>query len=179
MMMQRGAVVVDPKPGWAAPLYADLLPGAHAIVLGGAHAGIEARRVGFEIRDTILVSGEGSALILRRPIEAPTVAAQVADTATGAMWIDGCRIGPNPGYRYNAERNGTTFHGEQGARMRQTAGKRGSATIESTQGRWPTNLVFVRYKLGGGASRFYPRYEDRAAAMVWLERLILGPGANQ
>ena len=28
--------------------------------------------------------------------------------------IDGTRIGTNPGYKYNADKNGTTFHGQQG-----------------------------------------------------------------
>jgi site-specific DNA-methyltransferase (adenine-specific) len=50
-------------------------------------------------------------------------------------------VGPNPGYSYNAGKNGTTFHGEQGARQVQTAQKRGADTVESTAGRWPANVV--------------------------------------
>jgi len=57
------------------------------------------------------------------------------------MNIDACRIGDNPGYKYNADRNGTTFHGKQGERIKQTAAKKGSAVIESTKGRWPANLL--------------------------------------
>jgi DNA modification methylase len=57
------------------------------------------------------------------------------------MNIDACRIGLNPGYKYNADRNGTTFHGKQGERIKQTAEKKGSQFIESTKGRWPANLL--------------------------------------
>ena len=51
------------------------------------------------------------------------------------------RIGENPGYKYNADRNGTTFHGKQGERIQQSAAKKGSQFIESTKGRWPANLL--------------------------------------
>ena len=57
------------------------------------------------------------------------------------MNIDACRIGDNPGYKYNADRNGTTFHGKQGERIKQSAEKKGSQFIESTKGRWPANLL--------------------------------------
>ena len=57
------------------------------------------------------------------------------------MNIDACRIGENPGYKYNADRNGTTFHGKQGERIKRTAEKNGAQFIESTKGRWPANLL--------------------------------------
>jgi site-specific DNA-methyltransferase (adenine-specific) len=57
------------------------------------------------------------------------------------MNIDAARIGENPGYKYNADRNGTTFHGQQGERIKQSAAKKGSQFIESTKGRWPANLL--------------------------------------
>jgi site-specific DNA-methyltransferase (adenine-specific) len=57
------------------------------------------------------------------------------------MNIDAARIGENPDYKYNADRNGTTFHGKQGERIKQTAAKKGSQSIESTKGRWPANLL--------------------------------------
>ena len=57
------------------------------------------------------------------------------------MNIDAARIGENPGYKYNADRNGTTFHGNQGERIKQSAAKKGSQFIESTKGRWPANLL--------------------------------------
>jgi site-specific DNA-methyltransferase (adenine-specific) len=62
------------------------------------------------------------------------------------MNIDAARIGENPGYKYNADRNGTVrngtiFHGRQGKRIKQSAAKKGSQFIESTKGRWPANLL--------------------------------------
>jgi len=57
------------------------------------------------------------------------------------MNIDAARIGENPGYKYNADRNGTTFHGNQGERIKRSAAKKGSQFIESTKGRWPANLL--------------------------------------
>ena len=60
------------------------------------------------------------------------------------MNIDAARIGENPGYKYNADRNGTTFHGKQGERIQQSAAKKGSQFIESTKGRWPANLLLGR-----------------------------------
>jgi site-specific DNA-methyltransferase (adenine-specific) len=55
--------------------------------------------------------------------------------------IDGTRIGECPGYQYNADKNGTTFHGEQGDRIKRTAEKNGSLMITATKGRWPANLI--------------------------------------
>jgi site-specific DNA-methyltransferase (adenine-specific) len=57
------------------------------------------------------------------------------------MNIDAARIGENPCYKYNADQNGTTFHGTQGERIKQSAAKKGSPFIESTKGRWPANLL--------------------------------------
>ena len=80
------------------------------------------------------------------------------------MNIDACRIGENPGYKYNADRNGTTFHGKQGERIKQSAAKKGSQFIESTKGRWPANLLLdeeaaalldAQSEDAGGASRFF------------------------
>lgn len=95
-------------------------------------------------------SGFGTALkpaaefwiLARKPLEG-TVTANVLKYGTGALNIDGCRVGDNPGYRYSADRNGTTFHGEQGARVRQTALKKGSEVIDSAKGRWPPNLLLT------------------------------------
>ena len=40
-----------------------------------------------------------------------------------------------------ADANGTTFHGKQGERIKQTADKKGPEFIESTKGRFPANLI--------------------------------------
>ena len=80
-------------------------------------------------------------IVLARKPPIGTVAENVQQHGTGALNIDGCRVGTNPGYHYNADRNGTTFHGQQGERIKQTAKKKGAATVQSTQGRWPANFV--------------------------------------
>jgi site-specific DNA-methyltransferase (adenine-specific) len=80
--------------------------------------------------------------VARKPLaKGCTVAENVLDHGTGALNVDGCRVGTNPGYKYRADANGTTFHGQQGERTKQSAEKKGSEFIESTQGRWPANLI--------------------------------------
>jgi hypothetical protein len=79
-------------------------------------------------------------ILCRKPLDG-TVASNVRKHGVGGLNIDGCRIGENPGYKYNAAKNGTTFHGEQGARTQQTAEKRGADVIESSQGRWPAHVA--------------------------------------
>lgn len=70
-----------------------------------------------------------------------TLAHNAEKWGVAGMNIDAARIGENPGYRYNADRNGTTFHGKQGKRITQTAEKKGAQFIESTKGRWPANVL--------------------------------------
>ena len=79
--------------------------------------------------------------LARKPLSEKTVAANVLKWGTGGINMDACRVGDNPGYKYNADSNGTTFHGQQGERIKQTAEKKGAETIESTQGRFPANLI--------------------------------------
>lgn len=70
-----------------------------------------------------------------------TIANNALTWGVAGMNIDACRIGDNPGYKYNADRNCTTFHGKQGERIKQSAAKKGSLFVESTKGRWPANLL--------------------------------------
>jgi DNA modification methylase len=82
-------------------------------------------------------------VLARKPLEKGlTVAQNVLKWGTGALAIDASRIGTNPGYKYRADANGTTFHGSQGERIKQSAEKKGAEFIESTQGRWPANVLF-------------------------------------
>jgi DNA modification methylase len=64
-----------------------------------------------------------------------TVAANVLAHGTGALNIDGCRVGDNPGYSYPNGAGGNTF----------TVGGEVDGTrtepVASTQGRWPANVV--------------------------------------
>lgn len=80
-------------------------------------------------------------LCFKAPTQGKTYAELALEFGSGALNVDGARIGVNPGYRYDADHNGTIFHGEQGARIRQSAEKKGQQFIESTQGRYPANLA--------------------------------------
>jgi site-specific DNA-methyltransferase (adenine-specific) len=79
-------------------------------------------------------------ILAMKPLDG-TIAHNAETWGVAGMNIDACRIGDNPGYKYNADRNGTTFHGKQGERIKQSAEKKGSQFIESTKGRWPANLL--------------------------------------
>lgn len=79
-------------------------------------------------------------VVARKPLQG-NYADNVKKWKTGGINIDACRVGDNPGYKYRADRNGTTFHGKQGARIKQSAAKKGAEVIESTKGRWPGNLI--------------------------------------
>lgn len=68
--------------------------------------------------------------VARKPFKG-TVAANVLEHGTGALNIDGCRVGANPGWSYPTGAGGTTFHGE----VRRTAPE------QSTQGRFPANVI--------------------------------------
>jgi site-specific DNA-methyltransferase (adenine-specific) len=79
-------------------------------------------------------------ILAMKPMDG-TIAQNAEQWGVAGMNIDACRIGPCPGYKYNADRNGTTFHGKQGERIKQSAAKKGAATIEATKGRWPANVL--------------------------------------
>jgi site-specific DNA-methyltransferase (adenine-specific) len=107
--------------------------------------------------------------VARKPIEG-NVAQNCLKWGVGGINIDGCRVGTNPGYKYRADANGTTFHGQQGERIKQTAEKKGSEFIESTLGRFPANLIhdgsdevvglFPQTKSGGGNKNSVNNQED-------------------
>jgi len=75
-----------------------------------------------------------------KPIDG-TLAHNAEKWGVAGMNIDAARIGENPGYKYDADRNGTTFHGKQNERIKRSAAKNGSQFIQSTKGRWPANLL--------------------------------------
>jgi DNA modification methylase len=77
-----------------------------------------------------------------------TVAENVLAWGVGGLNIDASRIGTNPGYKYRADKNGTTFHGKQGERTDRTAEKAGKDFLESSQGRWPANVILDEVTAG-------------------------------
>lgn len=76
-------------------------------------------------------------VVARKPLEKGlTVAANVLKWGTGALNIDGSRIGPNPGYSYKNGPGGNSFSVGKGVDGTRTE------PVESTQGRWPSNCIF-------------------------------------
>ena len=62
-------------------------------------------------------------ILAMKPLDG-TIAHNAETWGVAGMNIDACRIGDNPGYKYNADHNGTTFHGKQGQRIKQSAEKK-------------------------------------------------------
>lgn len=87
-------------------------------------------------------------IVVARKTLSGTVAETVLEWGTGGLNIDGSRIGTNPGYKYRADKNGTTFHGEHENRNLRTAEKAGKDFLESTQGRWPANVILDEVTAG-------------------------------
>lgn len=138
-----------------------LKPGGHALVWSipkTTHWTAWAlENSGFEIRDCIyhifgsgfpkslnISDGWGTGLrpavenwwLVRKPLGEKTIKENVTVWGTGALNIDACRVGLNPGYKYKVNKNGRTFHGKS-----YSADKKGKETIESSKGRWPTNVI--------------------------------------
>ena len=89
-------------------------------------------------------------VLARKPLVG-TVAANVLEHGTGALNIDGCRVGSNPGWSYPNGAGGNTFHGQE----------RRADPEASTAGRWPANIIFDDEagaeldQQSEGASRFF------------------------
>lgn len=138
-----------------------LKPGGHLLSFGGTRTYhrmvVNIEDAGFEIRDQIqwiygsgfpkshnIGDGRGTALkpanepivLARKPLSESTVAKNVLKWGTGALNIDESRIGGNPGYKYPNGPGGNSFsvgEGKDGTR---------TSPVESTQGRWPANILF-------------------------------------
>ncbi len=158
---------------WLRDVMAEVLrvlkPGGHALVWAlprTSHwTGTALEGAGFEIRDRVhhlfgsgfpksvnLGDGYGTALkpaaedwwLVRKPLAEKTLLAQVSATGTGALDIDGCRVGYASAedreeqagkcasvVGLNSDRNADTYGSWQGART----------DSHSPAGRWPAHLV--------------------------------------
>lgn len=151
--MESKGLIIECEAGWAAPAFERLVPGAHVVGFGSHEDGVEARKAGFEVRDTILVlSPEGArlALLLRKPPEG-TVAENVLRYGAGGLNIDGCRVRTNEDFtglkgfssmKLNAQRAGES---DEDYKARVTGGPEQQAALAKLQnlGRWPSNLLLV------------------------------------
>lgn len=90
----------------------------------------------------IIPTGFGTALkpayepiiVARKPLIG-TVAENVLRHGTGALNIDGCRVGKNAGWSYPKGRGGSGWHG------RESLGTNLDEPMEATKGRWPANVI--------------------------------------
>lgn len=134
---------------WAVEALRVLKPGGHLLAFGGTRTHhrlwCALEDAGFEIRDTLMwLYGSGfpkgkaqlkpawEPIVLARKPLAGMMAANVKEHGTGALNIDGCRIGTD-----NVER---TIRGG-GKNTEQWRMGKGSRTTGSSAGRWPANLV--------------------------------------
>jgi hypothetical protein len=149
-------LLVSPEPGWAAPAFESLLPGAHALVLGDASVGLDARRTGFEFRDTLTIMSVGPltrfALLFRKPLVETTITAQVMATSTGALNIGACRVGLVGKVEKHTTAGDASIGGHRGIYGAGRSGLKPNQVQRAADGlnprydpdgRWPTNLVFV------------------------------------
>lgn len=141
----RGLLLRDPGEGWAEQTYPSLLPGAPLVVVGPLRTGLQARRVGLELRDTLLVLRPGLpdfAFLFRRPPEG-TVAENVLRFGCGGLNVDACRVGTAAGI--------PSVHATRAAdESRMTYGnglRRAGSVVDWSPGagRWPSNLVLVHH----------------------------------
>lgn len=126
--------------------------------------------------------------VARKPFKG-TVADNVPEWGTGAINIDGCRVGDNAGWAYPNGRGGSGWHG------RESLSENLSQPMAATQGRWPANLTHdgsdEPTELLGAAARFFycakASKKDRGEEnthptvkptdlMAYLCRLVTPPG---
>ena len=161
---------------WATAVLRVLKPGAHAVVCASPRMGHRVtcglEDAGFEIRDSLLwlygsgfpkslnlPGGLGTSLkpayepviLARKPLGGRTVAQCVAEYGTGALNIDGCRLG-DP---VNAQKNGgaNVVYGTYNTNY---APNKACETL----GRWPPNVALdedaaAMLDAEGGTSRFF------------------------
>ena len=130
--------------GFTGPV--DLLPGGHVVVFGSWEMGLEGRRRGLELRDTLLVVGALGpprfAFLFRRDLSGSTVAETVLKYGTGGLNVDGCRVGSTKRVPGGLSRTpGQSLSGSVDGSLRRETGEEGGHN--PNVGRWPTNMVLI------------------------------------
>lgn len=126
-----------------------LKPGQFAVLLGRDPAWpIEGRRLGLELRDTILVLSVGQtefAFLFRKEPEG-TVAENVLRYGVGGLNIDGTRVrhsSPADLERHKAGVEAIRARGGQMANSWKNSSDLSGASEVTAAGRWPSNVVIV------------------------------------
>ena len=187
---------------WAAVLGA-LKPGAHLLAFAGTRTqhrmAVRIEDAGFEIRDMIAwvygsgfpkshnlrgeFDGYGTALkpalepitVARKPLRG-TVAANVLEFGTGAINVDGCRIGGPWENRSSGMGSGYEAHNKPGRKYGNGLG--GIIAEPHPFGRWPANLIHDGSEevLAGfpEAKSAYPNKQELADAYAGSEVSLAG-----
>lgn len=122
-------------------------PGEHEVWFGEAGEGTRARRLGYEIRDALLVVVEGGVRVgwlVRRPLVG-TVVENVLVSGMGGLCVDACRV-VFAGASDFAETAAKNQHGDfgSGARENRIYGEIRSDRVNYvSSGRWPSNTLLV------------------------------------
>ncbi len=128
-----------------------LVPGAHVAVVCDpqevVQAGLDGRRAGLELRDTLVVLGPTTrvrfALLFRKSLDEATLVEQVLKTGTGALNIDACRVAGDMSELLSATGNPRSGAGHaKGFGMEGTFGG-SAANPPNKKGRWPSNLLLI------------------------------------
>lgn len=82
-------------------------------------------------------------LLARKPLSSKTVAANVLDYRTGALNVDGCRIGTSDTYYYPNGPGGKSHHYSSDKRSSEV---RPNPTGMHSEGRWPANVLLVHHE---------------------------------
>ena len=150
--MTFGAAIVDAsRMAEAAPL---LAPGAHMAVFSDEDSvALDARRLGFVLRDTMLVYSPGraeTAFLFRKALGASTVAENSLKYSAGGVNIEKCRVswGSEKPSQEEWNRIGSGGTGDSTTAFLQHTAIRKyyeAGLIPVPTGRWPTNLVVVHF----------------------------------
>jgi len=127
---------------------------------------------------------EASVIVLtlaRKPVVG-TVAQNALRHGTGAINVDGCRVGTDAGWSYPNGRGGEGWHG------RESLSRNLDTPMQATSGRWPANVILAHLpgcaetcapgcpvpelNQQSGFSRSAPGVQEyvRAATSGWRER---------
>ena len=136
-----------------------MIPGEHLVLIGTDVNAIQARGLGLEIRDTILILLPGPrelfAFLCRTPLEG-TVLRNVLKHDCGGLWIDGCRVRGSDLTTNHVSKSPQQWPVYKAASVEARWRHQEYQTEGQKLGRWPSNLLLVHG----------PRCENRGTKTV-------------